>query len=196
MLKPSSVRLLVVLATDSTNATRALTLSNIAAFSQLNQVRASFVVVVGRCGKWASVAAGAAALGVPFDCVLRPPESSSSPSKNGGGAAFRPKLPLQLHGAMKYLHRMVEETSEEQQQAAEAIAERDALDPGAAGSSSTSSSRSKRSNFATSGRACSQSGCCGRCGFAQRPRMMLQRSRRLRTRCRRGAWRLLRPWPR
>ena len=69
LLKPSSVRLLVVLATDSTNATRALTLSNIAAFSQLNQVRASFVVVVGRCGKWASVAAGAAALGVPFDCV-------------------------------------------------------------------------------------------------------------------------------
>ena len=146
LLKPSSVRLLVVLATDSTNATRALTLSNIAAFSQLNQVRASFVVVVGRCGKWASVAAGAAALGVPFDCVLRPPEPSSSPSKNGGGAAFRPKLPLQLHGAMKYLHRMVEETSEEQQQAAEAIAERDALDPGAAGSSSSSSSSAAADN--------------------------------------------------
>lgn len=104
VLRKRSVQLLIVLTADSRNATRALTLANIAAFSQLNEVRAHFVAVVGRCNDWNSVGSAAATLGVPFECVARPAETSD----NGSAAdtQFRPKLPLQLLGAQRHMARL------------------------------------------------------------------------------------------
>ena len=73
-LLPNSVKLLVVLVADSSNFTRSLTLSNIAAFSQLREIRASFLVIVEQCANWIDVhAAATATLGMRLECVERPP---------------------------------------------------------------------------------------------------------------------------
>ena len=113
VLHKRSVRLLVVLAADSRNATRALTLSNIAAFSQLNEVLVRFVAVTGRCHRWEDVRAAAALLGIPFECVPRPPDKSED-VKKAGAAAFRPKLPLQILGAQRHmLHLRARSVSED-----------------------------------------------------------------------------------
>ena len=69
-LRPKSVKLLIVLASDSRNATRAQVIANIGAFSMLHAARATFVVVVGRCERWSDVTWAASLFGVPFECCL------------------------------------------------------------------------------------------------------------------------------
>ena len=106
-LKPHAVRLLVLLVADSGNFTRALTLANVAAFSQLPEVSADYLLVVA---KWSSMLAEVKqTLGMRIDCVEQPeapmevrlnPKCSrrTSAASICSARAFRPKLPLQLHG--------------------------------------------------------------------------------------------------
>ena len=109
-LKPNAVRMLVLLVADSGNFTRALTLANVAAFSQLPDVNAHFLLVVSRCAKWSSMLAEVQrTLGMRIDCVEQPdapmevrlnPRCArrTSAASICSARAFRPKLPLQLHG--------------------------------------------------------------------------------------------------
>jgi hypothetical protein len=97
-LRPNSVRLVVLLVADSSNATQSLALANMAAFSHLRAVSTTFVAVVGRCEQWAGVAAAVTVLGMRFECVRQPAERAQA-----AGAAFRPKLPSQLVGYRHYL---------------------------------------------------------------------------------------------
>ena len=105
-LNKQSVRLLMVIVADSSNATRSLALSNIAAFSQLKEVSSSFLLVVDHCNDWtAVVAASTRVLHLTVECVehpetlaVRTPEDDSHPIRPKSAYAFRPKLPLQIHG--------------------------------------------------------------------------------------------------
>lgn len=112
------LRLLVVVAGDTSNATRATAVANIAAFSLVREASATFLAAADDCEQWADVAAAAATLGVAFECEPLPAQLRSAGSwpqvnvrrprhANGRAAAaaaaaatttaLRPKLPLQLH---------------------------------------------------------------------------------------------------
>ena len=109
------LRLLVVLAADSGNSTRARTLANLASFSQVREASTTFLVTSEDCAVWRDVAAAAAVLSMPFECEQLPSHPSvgaslsvrapavagraSGRAQHSASAtvAFRPKLPLQLH---------------------------------------------------------------------------------------------------
>ena len=77
-LLDGSLRLLVLITSDSSNVTQARTLANAAAFSQLREAAATFLVVVDNCASWSTVRSAMALLGVLFECVPRP---TSAPSQ-------------------------------------------------------------------------------------------------------------------
>ena len=116
-LRDKAVKLLVLVVADSSNFTRALTLANVAAFSQVREVSADFLVVASNCDRWRGVSMAATkTLGITFRCITVQPAASPSVAteapaahkakcKHRNNAAstcsastFRPKLPLQLYG--------------------------------------------------------------------------------------------------